>query len=134
MNKQQIIAFAVNELIGQGNIDVSDVIFTENYMAHAEGKTHTSLEFVKRFSKILQNSISEIKVIDIQFFIENENQITWQRTLQGVHSKNMMGIPNSNKLIQWREMIVSRFEGDKIAEEWLVSELKGELLLNQKNK
>jgi hypothetical protein len=32
-------------------------------------------------------------------------------------------------------MVVSRFEGDKIAEEWIVSELMGQLLLKQaKNK
>ena len=43
----------------------------------------------------------------------------------------MMGIPPSKKKIKWNEMVVSRFEGDKIAEEWVVSELAGQLLLKQ---
>ena len=43
----------------------------------------------------------------------------------------MMGIPPSNKTVKWNEMVVSRFEGDKIAEEWIVSELMGQLLLKQ---
>ncbi len=32
-------------------------------------------------------------------------------------------------MIKWTDMVVSRFENDKIAEEWVVSELMGELLL-----
>jgi len=50
---------------------------------------------------------------------------------EGLH---MMGIPASEKKIKWKEMVVSRFEGDKIAEEWVVSELAGQLLLKQPKK
>ncbi len=35
----------------------------------------------------------------------------------------------NEKKLKWNEMVVSRFEGDKIAEEWVVSELAGQLLL-----
>jgi predicted ester cyclase len=46
----------------------------------------------------------------------------------------MMGIPPSDKKIKWIEMVVTRFEGDRIAEEWVVSELAGQLLLKQPGK
>jgi hypothetical protein len=34
----------------------------------------------------------------------------------------------------WTQMVVSRFEGESISEEWIVSELMGELLLNAPGK
>ncbi len=131
MNKGKQIKYAVEQLIGQGNIDIVDVIFASDYIAHAENEEHKGQEFIKRFSKLLQISIPDICVLKVESRFEENNTISWQRTLQGTHKENMMGIPASNKKVKWNEMIVSRFEGDKIAEEWIVSELMGQLLLNQ---
>jgi len=131
MNKGKQIKYAVEQLVGKGNIDIVDEIFVVNYIAHAENKEHKGIEFIKRFSKILQTSIPDICVLKVEILAEENNTISWQRTLQGTHKENMMGIPASNKKIKWNEMIVSRFEKDKIAEEWIVSELMGQLMLKQ---
>jgi len=134
MNKEKQIKYAVEQLIGKGNIDVVDEIFVSNYIAHAENKEHKGKEFIKRFSKLLQTSIPDICVIKVEVLAEENNTVSWQRTLQGTHKVDMMGIPASNKTIKWNEMIVSRFEENKIAEEWIVSELMGQLLLKQPKK
>ena len=130
MTKQEQIKHSVNELITKQNPEVIKTSFSENYIAHAENKKHKGHSFLKRFSEILLTSIPDIKVVKIEFLAAEIDTITWQRTLQGTHKKNMMGIPSSNKSITWNDMIISRFEGDKIAEEWVVSELMGQLLLN----
>ncbi len=129
MNKGKQIRHTAEQLIEKGNLDIINTSFTTNYIAHAENKEHKGQEFIKRFSKLLQTAIPDIQILNIQIFIENKNTVSWQRTLQGTHTKNMMGIPPSNRTIIWNEMIISRFEGDKIAEEWIVSELVGQLLL-----
>ena len=131
MNKGKQIKYAVEQLIGKGNIDIVDEIFVSNYIAHAENKEHKGKEFIKRFSKLLQTSIPDICVVKIEILAEEKNVISWQRTLQGTHKVNMKGIPASNKTVKWNEMVISRFDGDKIAEEWIVSELMGQLLLKQ---
>jgi hypothetical protein len=41
----------------------------------------------------------------------------------------MKGIPASNRKAEWTEMVVTRFENGKIAEDWLISELAGELMI-----
>ncbi|MFT7489878.1 MAG: putative ester cyclase [Candidatus Promineifilaceae bacterium] len=46
----------------------------------------------------------------------------------------MQGIPASGKKVTWRDMVVTRFSDDKIGEEWVVSELMGELLLKVSRK
>jgi predicted ester cyclase len=84
--------------------------------------------------KQLHASIEGIKVKNISFLNQEENCLTWQRTLSGKHIKALKGIPASNKKITWTEMVVSRFENNKIIEEWVVSELASELLLKQAKK
>jgi len=129
MSRVERIKYAVEQLIGQGNLDVVNSVFTTDYVAHSENKEHRGHEFIKRFSKLLQTSIPDICVLKVEILVEKDNTISWQRTLQGTHKENMMGIPPSNKTVKWNEMLVSRFEGDKIAEEWVVSEIIGQLLL-----
>ncbi len=131
MNKGEQIKYAAEQLIGQGNLNIIDTIFTTNYIAHAEDKDYKGHEFIKRFSKQLRSAIPDTSVLNIEILVEEGNTITWQRTLHGTHKANMMGIPQTGKKIKWNEMVVSRFEGDKIAEEWIVSELAGQLLLRQ---
>ncbi len=128
MNKVGQIKYTVEQLIGQGNLDVVNSAFTTDYIAHAENKEYKGQEFIKQFSKLLRTSVPDIKVLKVEILVEENDSISWQRTLQGTHKKNMMGIPPSNKTVKWNEMVVSRFKGDKIAEEWIVSELAGQLL------
>jgi predicted ester cyclase len=54
--------------------------------------------------------------------------------LTGKHKNNLKGIPATDKKVTWTEMVVSRFENNKIIEEWVVSELAGELMLKQPKK
>ena len=44
----------------------------------------------------------------------------------------MKGIPASNKKVRWYEIVVSRFDNDKIIEEWVVSDLGFQLMLKHK--
>jgi hypothetical protein len=86
---------------------------------------------LRRFDSLIIVVFWFNSVLNIEILVEEGNTITWQRTLHGTHKANMMGIPQTGKKIKWNEMVVSRFEGDKIAEEWIVSELAGQLLLRQ---
>lgn len=128
MNKREHLKHTAEQLLEKGNFTIIDSAFSTNYIAHAGNKKHKGLDFIKRFSKTLQNSIQDISVLNITVFIETNETISWQRTLKGTHVKNMMGIPASNKTVRWDEMVVSRFDGDKIAEEWIVSDLAAQLM------
>ena len=63
----------------------------------------------------------------LEFLSVSGDMVVWQRTLRGTHKGSMRGIPPSGKRVKWNEMVVSRFENGKIAEEWVVSELAGKL-------
>jgi predicted ester cyclase len=130
MNKEESIKFANEQLIGQGNLNVVDEIFSTDYIAHAGDKDYKGHEFIKRWTKQLRSAIPDVKVLKVEFFAQESQTIAWQRTLSGTHKANMMGIPPSEKKVTWRDMVVTRFEGERISVDWVVSELAGQLLLS----
>lgn len=131
MNKRETIKYSLEELIEKGNAAVVGDVFSENYLAHAGNKKHKGHSFLKRFIKTLRKSIPDVHVLEVKYLLEEENSISWYRKLAGTHQVNMMGIPASKQAIVWEEMVVSRFENGLIIEEWLVSDLAGQLLLKQ---
>lgn len=127
--KEKHIRETIELLIGQGITEVVESAFTPDYIAHAENKNHIGHDFIKNYILLLRTAIPDIKIKNLYVLMENENSIVWVRSMMGTHKTEMMGIPASGKTIKWNEMVVSRFEDGKIAEEWLVSELAGQLLL-----
>ncbi|MEW6238096.1 MAG: ester cyclase [Candidatus Omnitrophota bacterium] len=134
MNKEEQIKSGIDQLIERGNLDVVKTIFSTDYIAHAGDKDYKGHAFIKKFTKQIRSAIPDIKIISVEFLVKTSNTVTWLRTLSGTHKENMRGIPPSGKKVKWQDMVVSRFQEGKIAEEWVVSELAGELALKQPRK
>jgi predicted ester cyclase len=128
-NLEEKIRYILEELINQGNSEIIQDFFSSNYVAHARGKNYSGHTFLTRFSNQLRTAFPNVKVIDVTFLLQDQNRITWQRTLSGTNKASMQQIPASNKRVTWTEMVVTQFESGKISEEWIVSELMGECLL-----
>ncbi len=133
MNSEDKIEFIAKQLFEMGNIELIDDAFVENYIAHDGDKIHIGKKFVKEYIRKLRLAIPDIKLEKIEFLSKTENTITWQRYFRGTHKAKMQGIPASMKKLEWNEMIVTRFEGEKIAEDWLVSNLAFQLMIKHKN-
>jgi predicted ester cyclase len=127
-SKEERIKFGNEELIGNGNLGVIDEIFATDYAVHAGDKNYKGHGFIKRWARQLRLAIPDIQVAEVKFLIQKDETIAWQRSLKGTHKVAMSGIQPTEQKVEWSEMVVSRFDSDKIAEEWVVSELAGELL------
>jgi predicted ester cyclase len=134
MNKEEKIEYIAKQLFEQGNIEIIDSAFVESYIGHYGDKKHTGQKFVKQFIGKLRLAIPDIKILKIEFLSQAENMITWQRTFSGTHKAEMQGIPASMNKLKWNEIVVTRFEGEKIAEDWVVSDLAFQLMLKQTKK
>ena len=128
-NNEERIQFANDEILGKGKLGVVDEIFATDYVLHAGDKVHKGPAFVKRFAKLIRSAIPDLRVAKVAFLIQAGDTVVWERTLTGTHEAKMKGIPPSGRKVKWRDMVVTRFDGEKIAEEWGVSELAGELVL-----
>jgi predicted ester cyclase len=131
MNREKQIEFVSEQLFVLGNMDIIDSVFDDNYVAHDGDKTYTGQKFVSQFIRKLRIAIPDIKLLKMEFLSQTENTISWQRTFSGTHKANMQGIPASNRKVKWTEIVVTRFNGERIAEEWLVSNLAFQLMLKQ---
>ena len=129
-SSEERVRFANDEILGKGNLGIVDDIFSTDYVVHAGGKDHKGLAFVRGFVGHLLAAIPDLRVVEVAFMIQAGDTIAWQRTLSGTHSAEMMGIPPTGQKVEWRDMVVTRFDGEKIAEEWTVSELAGQLMLS----
>jgi len=134
MNKEKQIEYVVKQLFEHGNVEIIDSVFVESYVAHDGDKKHIGQKFVKQFIGKLRLAIPDLKIEKIEFLSQTENRLTWQRTLSGTHKAEMQGIPASMKKVKWNEIVVTRFEGEKIAEDWLVSNLAFQLMIKQTKK
>jgi predicted ester cyclase len=129
-NKKARIRYANDEIVGKGNVDIVDEVFATDYIAHAGEKNYKGHAFIKRFAGQLRSAIPDVRILEVKFLVQDEDTIAWQRRLGGMHAVDMQGIPASGKKVVWSDMVVTRFNDEKIAEEWVVSELMGALLLN----
>lgn len=132
MDKFEQLKQLTFQLIEQGNLNIIDAAFSEDYIAHAGEKSYKGLKFIKQFTKQVRTTIPDIKIVKIELLSYSENVLTWQRTLRGTHKMNLKGIPASNKKVKWYEIVVSKFVNDKIVEEWIASDLAFQLMLKQK--
>lgn len=132
MNKTDLIRKMVKQLFEQGDVEIVDSSFVEGYVAHDGDKKHSGQKFVKQFIGKLRLAIPDLRIEEIEFLSQTEEKLTWQRTFSGTHKVELQGIPASMKKVKWNEIVVTRFEGEKIAEDWLVSNLALQLMINHK--
>ncbi len=128
-NNEDRIRLANREIMEKGDLGHVKDFFTTDYVAHGGGKDHHGLGFVRRYIGQLRTAIPNLRVTEVEILLQTGDTLAWQRTLTGTHEAGLMGLPPSGKKVEWRDMVVSRFEEGKIAEDWVVSELAGELLL-----
>lgn len=128
MDKSKIIESIARQLIDQGNLEIIKEAFSPNYIAHAGEKKYQGRSFLKKYVREIHDSISNLNIIRLEILLESEDRIAWQRSLNGTHQKDFMGIPASNKKVGWYEIVVSRFENGLITEEWLSSDLSAQLM------
>ena len=132
MDKLNTVKNTVDQLLGQGNFDIVDSVFSVNYVAHSGDKSYNGHKFIKQFAKQVRTALPNIKILNIELLSQTDNILTWQRTFSGTHKADLMGIPASNKKVKWYEIVVSRFDKDKIIEEWVASDLAFQLMLKLK--
>lgn len=87
---------------------------------------------VRAVLELYRGAFPDLRV-EVQFFLESPDTVAWQRTMHATHTGAFKGFPSTGQPMVWREMVVSRFSGSLIAEEWVVTELAERLLLARKS-
>jgi predicted ester cyclase len=128
----QIVQAANAALIAGGKLNEVQKYFTQDYVVHLTNKKlsggHSTVQSIL---STMTHAFSNIEV-QVEVLLEGTDRIAWQRTMTATHSGAYKGFGASGAEIVWRDMVVSRFEGNLIKEEWLSSDLAEQLLLARK--
>jgi len=128
-NKNTIRVVREEALNGR-KLDLLDGLYTDDYIYHGPallGDLHgaaASKGMVKGFVE----PIAEFEDTVEAQFAEGE-MVTTRLNGSGRHTGEVMGAVPTGKDLRWSAIIISRFEGGKIAEEW--AEFDGLSLLQQ---
>lgn len=114
-------------LIERADTQHVESYFSPRYVVHVGGAQRRGHSSVRGFVDALGKAFSDLSV-SVDVLVEAEDTVCWQRTIRGRHAGAFQGFPASGRTIEWRDMVVSRFEQGVIAEEWAVTDLAETLL------
>lgn len=113
---------ANEELLTKGNVAVARDLFAPNYVVHFNGGEQRGPEAIEQFVAGLRAAFPDLRY-EIEILATEGDRVAWLRTHQGTHQAEFMGVPASGRSITWRDMVVTRYEAGKIAEEWAVTDI-----------
>ena len=132
---RDLIVEANRKLIIERNPSSAADFFATQYTVHV-GKDDvriTSPRFVEDFVGKLLKAFPDLGV-EVEILATSEDRAAWMRTCSGTHEANFMGLPPSGRRLTWRDMLVSRVENGKIAEEWHVSNIVERFISRKKDR
>ncbi|XDD46550.1 ester cyclase [Leptospira sp. WS39.C2] len=128
MKHRDTIEYILKELFTDPKTTAISDVFSSDYIAHTSKKNFTGLKVVSKWIKNLNQFLSDLRITKLEFIFEDQNTVVWKRTIKGKLKPSQNKKLPKGKSIQWEEMIVSKFKGNLIVEEWISSEFLGALL------
>jgi predicted ester cyclase len=119
-------------LLVSGELDRADEFFTPDYVAHITEQDLTGgPPAVRGFVSTVRKAFPDLEV-EVEILVESGDRVAWQRTLRGTQDGSYSGFPATHRRIVWRDMVTSRLQDGRIAEEWVVTDLAERLLRARK--
>lgn len=104
--------------MNKGRFEVVDEVLAPDYVLHdpTVPEFHGREEF-KKFAQTCMKGFSDVRS-EIQDQVAEGDKVVTRWKMRSRHTGELMGIAPTNKEIEVTGITISRFEGDKIAEEW----------------
>lgn len=130
---KETILSATSALFRDGEIDAISKHFDPDYVVHTTDQDFRGgPKLIRSVIELYRSAFPDLAV-EVQFFLESADTVSWQRTLRATHKGAFKGFPATGQPIVWREMVVSRFYNSRIIEEWVVTDLAERLLFARKS-
>lgn len=132
IDPQDTIRDANAALLERGDLDQVPSFFATDYVTHiTQGPQRAGRDMVRAYVQRISRAFSDVTVT-VDILAVAPPRVAWQRTIRATHTGAYAGFPATGKAITWRDMITSRFEEGRFAEDWLVSDLAEQLLRARK--
>jgi steroid delta-isomerase-like uncharacterized protein len=127
------IEAANRALLVEGVSGAVEEFFTADYVAHGTEQKIEGHGAIRKFVRELRQGFPDLEV-EVDILLETKDRVAWQRRLRGTHRGSFRGFPATGRRVVWRDMVVSRFQSGRIAEDWVVTDAVERLLRSRKRK
>jgi steroid delta-isomerase-like uncharacterized protein len=100
-----------------GNLAIADEVYSADYFLHDPAGPILGTEALKQFVATFGTAYPDIHTT-IEDMIAEGNKVVWRYTVRGTHKGEFMGIAPTGKSITLTGILISRFAGDKVVEDW----------------
>lgn len=117
-NKEIVRRFNT-EVIEQGNAKAFEALMAADFVNHSapSGAPTGPQGMWNTFQNLLRPALSDLKVT-IHDQIAEGDRVTTRKTISGIHSGTLLGIPATGKQIAIQVIDIVRVEDGKYAEHW----------------
>jgi predicted ester cyclase len=115
----------LEEVWNRGNLAVVDELVASDYVGHdvhTPGGAFYGPDGLKEHFAVLRAAIPDAHIAIEDAVAEGDRTVV-RFTLSGTHGGSLMGIPPNGRSVRFSALLLSRFAGDRIVEEWGIAEL-----------
>ena len=115
------------EVFNERKLALIDELFSTDWIYHGvAGRKVYGREGLKKFLTAYHNAFPDIQV-QVENLIAEGDKVASHVISRGTHKGELMGIAPTGKQVTVSVICISRFAGDKIAEDWEIIDLLGML-------
>lgn len=117
-NKELIRRFNI-EVIQNGNEEAFQALMASDFINHSapSGMSNGPQSMWDTFQNLLRPALSDLKVT-IHDQIAEGDEVTTRKTISGIHSGMLMGVPPTGKAVAISVIDIVRIRENKYAEHW----------------
>lgn len=113
------------EILNKGNLAAVDELIDANYVYHEPGAPEIhGREGLKQMIMMYLNAFPDLHMTDEDMVAEGDKVVV-RGTMRGTNKGELMGTPPTGKPVTVTTIMVLRFAGGKVAEEWEVYDALG---------
>ncbi|MDF2819865.1 MAG: hypothetical protein K0R15_306 [Clostridiales bacterium] len=114
-NKQIVTEFFVKGY-NENDFDAVMPLLTDDYYDHSPACARSASDAIN-ILKIVNNIFPDM-MVEIIDLIEENNKVVGRFIFRATHSTEFMGVPATNKEIEWEAIEIFRIDNGKIVESW----------------
>jgi predicted ester cyclase len=107
------------ELFGRGNLELADEIYAPDYVGHDPSNPEDvrGLQAAKQAAAEYRRAFPDLQVT-VEDLMAEGDRVAARLRVRGTHLGELNGIAPTGRRVDFTGIVISRVEGERIAEDW----------------
>lgn len=126
MSNHHLLKRVAEEVFNRRDLDAVDELFTDDYVLHdpASPEEIRGRSGFKAYVRRFHDAFPDLEVEQVDQLVDGDRVAT-RFVIRGTHEGELAGVAPTGSTVTVDGTIISRIDGDRIAEEWTVVDVLG---------